>query len=322
MTERIVSKFGMRSTAAEVIEGIDLHGKTAIVTGATSGLGIETARTLAAAGAEIFIPARNHEKGEAIAADLRAATGNDEIHVSELDLSDFGSIRRFTGRFLESGKPVHILVNNAAIMACPLARTPEGFESQFATNHLGHFLLTGRLAPALIAGKARVVSLSSIGHRLSPVLFDDIHFETREYDKWRAYGQAKTANALFAVGLNIRLAPHGGSANAVHPGGIMTGLQQHLTTGEMTAMGWIDTEGKLNPLFKTIEQGAATSVWAAVGPELDGCGGLYLEDCNQAEPAVPEKPYSGVHAHASDPEAAARLWTESETMVGETFSFA
>ncbi len=320
MAERIVSKFGMRSTAAEVIEGIDLRGKTAIVTGATSGLGIETARALAGAGAEIFIPARNLEKGETIAADLRAATGNGEIHVSELDLSDFASIRRFTDRFLESGKPVHILINNAAIMACPLARTAEGFESQFATNHLGHFLLTGRLAAALIAGKARVVSLSSIGHRLSPVLFDDIHFKTREYDKWRAYGQAKTANALFAVGLNARLT--GGTANAVHPGGIMTGLQQHLTTEEMTAMGWIDTEGKLNPLFKTIEQGAATSVWAAVAPELEGHGGLYLEDCNQAEPAVPEKPYSGVHAHASDPEAAERLWVESETMVGETFSFA
>ncbi len=320
MAERIVSKFGMRSTAAEVIEGIDLHGKTAIVTGATSGLGIETARALVGAGAEVFIPARNPEKAAGVVAELREKTGGD-VQTMTLDLSDFASIRRFTDEFLALGKPVHILINNAAIMACPLARTPEGFESQFATNHLGHFLFTGRLAPALIAGKARVVSLSSIGHRLSPVHFDDIHFETRKYDKWQAYGQAKTANALFAVGLNARLAPHGGTANAVHPGGIMTGLQQHLTTEEMTAMGWIDTEGKLNPLFKTVEQGAATSVWAAVAPELEGHGGLYLEDCNQAEPAIPEKPYSGVHAHASDPEAAERLWVESETMVGETFSF-
>jgi NAD(P)-dependent dehydrogenase (short-subunit alcohol dehydrogenase family) len=322
MTERIVSKFGMRSTAAEVIDGIDLHGKTAIVTGATSGLGIETARALAGAGAEVFIPARNLEKGETVADGIRAAVAGANIHVLELDLSDFASIRRFTDEFLALGKPIHILINNAAIMACPLARTPEGFESQFATNHLGHFLFTGRLASALAGGSARVVSLSSIGHRLSPVHFEDIHFEKRPYDKWLAYGQAKTANSLFAVELNNRIAPHGGTANAVHPGGIMTGLQQHLTTEEMTAMGWIDSEGKLNALFKTVEQGAATSVWAAVAPELAGHGGLYLEDCNQAEPAAPEKPYSGVHAHAIDPDAAARLWVESEAMVGERFSFA
>lgn len=320
MAERIVSKFGMRSTAAEVLDGIDLHGKTAIVTGATSGLGVETARALAAAGAEVFIPARNPEKAAEVVAELREKTGSD-VRTMALNLSDFDSIRRFSDEFLAIGKPVHILINNAAIMACPLARTPQGYESQFATNHLGHFLFTGRLASALIAGKARVVSLSSIGHRLSPIHFDDIHFENRAYDKWLAYGQAKTANSLFAVELNRRLAPHGGTANAVHPGGIMTGLQQHLSNEEMTAMGWFDAEGKPNPLFKTIEQGAATSIWAAVGPELEGHGGLYLEDCNQAKPAVPEISYAGIRPHAIDPDAAAQLWTASETMVGETFSF-
>ncbi|HZS08305.1 MAG TPA: oxidoreductase [Blastocatellia bacterium] len=320
MAERVISKFGHDSTALEVVAGIDLRGKNAIVTGASSGIGVETARALAAAGADVTLPVRDLKKGEKVAGEIRATAGNDAVRVAELDLSDFASVRRFADGFIASGRPLHILVNNAAIMACPLARSPEGYEAQFATNHLGHFLLTGRLAPALKAGSpARVVVLTSIGHRLSPVHFDDIHFERRGYDKWVAYGQAKTANALFAVELNRRLSSAGVTANAVHPGGILTGLQQHLTQEEMTAMGWFDKDGKPHPVFKTVAGGASTSVWAATAPELEGKGGLYLEDCNEGEPAVPEKRTSGYHPHARDPEAAARLWKVSEEMVGEVF---
>ncbi|HEX4947745.1 MAG TPA: oxidoreductase, partial [Blastocatellia bacterium] len=312
--------FGARSTAMEVVAGIDLRGKTAIVTGASSGLGIETARALAAAGAEVILPVRNLEKGEAVATDIRTSTNNQAVSVLALDLADWASVRRCADEFLATGKPLHILINNAAIMACPLTRTAQGYEAQFATNHLGHFLFTGRLVPALQAGApSRVVCLSSLGHRLSPVVFDDIHFHEREYDKWKAYGQAKTANALFAVELNQRLHSSGVTANAVHPGGIMTGLQKHLTREEMIASGWMDEAGNLHPIFKNVEQGAATSVWGATAPELEGKGGLYLEDCNEGVPAVPEKRTSGYFPHALDPEAAARLWKVSEEMVGEKF---
>jgi NAD(P)-dependent dehydrogenase (short-subunit alcohol dehydrogenase family) len=305
----------------EVVAGIDLRGKTAIVTGASSGLGVETARALAVAGAEVILPVRNLEKGAAIAADICATTGNQAVSVVALDLADFASIRRCTAEFLATDRPLHLLINNAAIMACPLTRTAQGYEAQFATNHLGHFLFTCRLISALKAGApSRVVCLSSIGHRLSPVVFDDIHFERRDYDKWQAYGQAKTANALFAVELNRRLQASGITANAVHPGGIMTGLQKHLTREEMIASGWMDEAGKLHPIFKNIEQGAATAVWAATAPELAGRGGLYLEDCNEGIPAVPEKRTSGFYPHALDPEAAARLWQMSEAMVGEKFN--
>ena len=313
----IKSKFGFTSTAMEVIAGIDLHGKNAIVTGASSGLGIETARALAAAGATVTLPVRNLEKGEQVAADIRATTKNEAVRVALLDLASFDSVRQFTDTF---DQPLHILINNAALMACPLTRSPNGYEAQFATNHLGHFLLTGRLIPQLkAAAPARVVALSSVGHRLSPIHFDDIHFTQRKYDKWLAYGQAKTANALFALELNRRLSPFGITANAVHPGGIMTGLQQHLTQEEMTAMGWFDKDGHPHPIFKTIAGGASTSVWAATTPELEGKGGLYLEDCNEAEPATPEKRTGGYQPYIRDEAAAACLWQRSEEMVGETF---
>ncbi len=316
MTDRITSKFNNRSTAMEVIAGINLQGKSAIVTGASSGLGVETARALAAAGAEVILPVRNLEKGEGVAVDIRALTGNQSVSVAELDLADFASIRKFAAEFISSGKPLNILINNAAIMACPLTRTANGYEAQFATNHLGHFLLTTLLVPALEKGApARIVSLSSIGHRLSPIVFEDIHFQEREYDKWKAYGQAKTANSLFAIELNRRFSALGITANAVHPGGIMTGLQQHLTMEEMTASGWFDKDGNPHPVFKNIEQGAATSVWAATAPELEGKGGKYLEDCNEAEASTPENRMSGVMPHALDTEAAARLWEISDEMV-------
>jgi NAD(P)-dependent dehydrogenase (short-subunit alcohol dehydrogenase family) len=322
MAERVTSNFGWASTAMDVVEGVDLRGRNAIVTGAASGIGVETARALAAAGAAVTLAVRNVAKGEGVAADIRKTTPGTTVTVEALDLGELASVRAFAARLLASKAPLHILVNNAGVMACPLARTAEGHESQFATNHLGHFLLGAGLAPALKAGApSRVVSLSSTGHRLSPIHFDDVDFDSRPYDKWLAYGQSKTANALFALELERRGAASGVSANAVHPGGIMTGLQQHLTTEEMNALGWLDEDGKPRFGFKTPAQGAATSVWAAVAPELAGHGGRYLEDCNEAEPAQKGIPFAGVHPHARDPEAAARLWDVSERMVGATFAF-
>ena len=321
MGERVTSRFGHGSTAMEVVASIDLHGKNAIVTGAASGIGVETARALAAAGAAVTLAVRNREKGEAVARDVRATTRSDAVRVEDLDLGELGSVRRFADRVLATGAPIHILINNAGIMACPLGRTPEGFELQFGTNHLGHFLLACRLAPALKAGApCRVVALSSIGHRLSPVHFDDVHFERRPYDRWLAYGQSKTANALFAVELARRGTAAGITANAVHPGGIMTGLQQHLSREDMDALGWLDPDGKPRKGFKTPAQGAATSVWAATAPELEGRGGRYLEDCQEGEPVRPDVPFAGYHPHARDAESAKRLWTVSEQMIGETIA--
>jgi NAD(P)-dependent dehydrogenase (short-subunit alcohol dehydrogenase family) len=321
MPQRVTSRFGHGSTAMEVIAGIDLGDKNAIVTGGASGIGIETARALFAAGASVTLAVRDVAKGKAVADDIRSSSARGTVRVEALDLADLASVRRFADRFLATGSPLHILVNNAGIMACPLERTPEGFELQFATNHLGHFLLTNRLAPALEAGApCRVVELSSIGHRRSPVEFDDIHFERRPYDKWLAYGQSKTANALFAVELHRRAGARGITANAVHPGGIMTGLQQHMTREEMDAFGWLDADGKPRAGFKTPAQGASTAVWAATARELEGKGGRYLEDCNEAEPAKPDVP-SGVHPHALNPEAAMRLWTVSQEMLGESAGF-
>jgi NAD(P)-dependent dehydrogenase (short-subunit alcohol dehydrogenase family) len=201
-------------------------------------------------------------------------------------------------------------------MAAPLAYTDAGLESQFGTNHIGHFLLTIGLLPALKAvGKARVVSLSSLGHRRSEVHFDDINFRHRAYDPWLAYGQSKTANILFAVGMTRRFASNGISTNAVHPGGIMTGLQKYVPREEQLKMGWIDDAGTSNPRMKTIEQGAATSVWAAVAPELDNVSGQYLEDCTIAKPWSDNRPMSGVKSYALDPANAERLWSVSEQIV-------
>jgi NAD(P)-dependent dehydrogenase (short-subunit alcohol dehydrogenase family) len=314
--ERITSPFGYRSTALDVVAGLRLEDRFAIVTGATGGIGLETARALAAAGADVTVPARDSARAQAAVGEIRASTGNQHVHAAALDLASLASVRRFADAFLERRKPLHILINNAGVMACPLARTAEGFETQIGTNHFGHFALVSALHPALDRGApSRVVSLSSTGHRRSDIHFDDINYATRPYDKWEAYGQSKTANALFAVGLTRRWGGRGVHANAVHPGGIMTGLQKHLTREEMLAMGWFDGDGRVHALFKTPEQGASTSVWAAVGAELDGVGGLYLEDCQQAEPWTAEKPYAGYLPHALAPTSADRLWDLSEELV-------
>lgn len=328
---KIGSGFGRDSTAAEVIAGVDLTGKTAIVTGGYSGLGLETVRALASAGAAVVVPARRpeHARDVLAAAGLTQATeGGDvsvaELEVAELDLADQASVKEFAAGFLAGAAPgtsrsLDILINNAAIMASPERRVGPGWESQFATNHLGHFALTNLLWPALAAARgARVVSLSSTGHKLSGIRFDDINFDSG-YDKWRAYGQAKTANALFAVQLDALGRDFGVRAFAVHPGGIMTELQRHLPREEMIAAGWMDAHGKLDPRFKTPAQGAATSVWAATAPALEGMGGVYCEDCDIAEATVPGSPEArirGVDAHAVDREAAARLWQMSAELTG------
>ncbi|WP_395645673.1 oxidoreductase [Terricaulis sp.] len=317
MTEQapINSGYGMRTEAREALGGRKLNGKVAIVTGGYSGLGLETTRALAEAGATVVVPARTPDKAQA------ALAGIAGVEQAALDLADPASIDAFANGFLASGRKLDILINNAAIMASPLMRDARGYEAQFATNHLGHFQLTARLWPALKAGgRARVVSLSSIGHRISPPDLDDPNFQKSEYHKWVAYGRAKSANALFAVGLDKRGIPHGVRAFAVHPGGIMTDLQRYMPEEEKRAMGWINENGEVDKRFKTPSQGAATSVWCATNAQMDGQGGVYCEDCDIAV-AVPadDKGFSGVRPWAIDRALAERLWMLSEQMTGVRF---
>jgi NAD(P)-dependent dehydrogenase (short-subunit alcohol dehydrogenase family) len=310
---RITTPFGATSTAAEVSAGIDLQGKRAIVTGSSSGIGIETARELARTGAAVTLAVRNTEAGLRTAADIITSTGNEAVDVSELDLAS----RESVGAFVEDWEgPLDILVNNAGIMALPeLDLSTGGWELQFATNHIGHFALTLGLHGALAAaGAARIVSLSSRGHLRSPVVFEDINFSSRPYDPWLAYGQSKTANILLAVEATRRWAADGITANAVHPGAIAeTNLSRHMDAKTLEAL---RASGQFT--FKSIEQGAATSVLLATSPQLEGIGGRYFEDCNEAEPVNPdvETPGSGVAAYALDPENAQRLWELSLEVVG------
>ena len=308
---KIESGFGARSTAQEVLEGIDLTGKVAIVTGGYSGLGLETTRALAGAGAHVVVPARRRTTAE------EALAGMDRVEVDELDLADLASVRAFAERFLASGRTAEIVINNAGIMACPETRVGPGWEAQFATNHLGHFTLVNLLWQAIAREGTRVVSVSSAGHRRSPMRWDDVMFE-RGYDKWEAYGQAKTANVLFAVHLDALGRDSGVRAFAVHPGGIRTPLQRHLTTEEMVAAGWIDEQGNLIATgFKTPEQGAATQVWAATSPQLEEMGGVYCEDCDIAEPVPSDDTTAGgVREYAINRDEAARLWALSAELTG------
>ncbi len=308
--EQIGSGFGARTTAREVLAGTDLTGRLALVTGGYSGLGLETTRALAGAGAQVVVPARRP------AAAREALAGIEGVEVDELDLGDLASVAAFAERFLASGRALDVVIGSAGIMACPETRVGPGWEAQFATNHLGHFSLVNGLWPALRPG-ARVVSVSSRGHHRSPVRWDDVQFE-RGYDKWAAYGQAKTANALFAVHLDALGRDAGVRAFSLHPGGILTPLQRHLPLEEQVALGWVDSRGVERPEmgFKTPEQGAATQVWAATSPQLAGLGGLYLEDCDVAPLAAPGDTTRGVRDYAVDPEQAARLWTLSAELTG------
>ncbi|MFD7895140.1 SDR family NAD(P)-dependent oxidoreductase [Streptomyces sp. NPDC059743] len=313
MTEptRITTPFDARSTAAEVVAGIDLTGRRAIVTGAASGIGVETARALAGAGAEVTLAVRDTAAGDEVAEDIRATTGNKKVQVAPLDLGDQGSVEAFIAAW---DGPLHVLVNNAGVMTPPETRTPEGWELQFATNHLGHFALTTGLHSALVAaGRARVVALSSVGHVGSPLDFDDIDFVTRPYDPGTAYAQSKTANALFAVEANRRWAGDGITVNAVHPGAILSNLTRHMDQEQLAGAIASGTY-----VFKTPEQGAATSVLVATSPQLEGVGGRYFEDCGEARRHVPGGPREGVADHALDADAAVRLWQVSLDRIAES----
>ena len=312
--------FDKDSTSNDVIQGADLTGKTVLITGASGGLGAETARALASIGANVTLAARDIPKAEAVAASIRDSGVAGNIQITALELTSLDSVRDCAKRFLAENEVLDILINNAGLMGCELTRTPAGLELQLATNHIGHFLLTCLLVPALrSAAPARIVNLSSAGHRLGDVDFDDPHFETRDYDKWEAYGQSKTANILFTRELDRRLGAQGVRAIAVHPGMIMTELGRHLTPEDVQdLMSRGDPEGG-RPTFKSIEQGAATSCWVASTRELEGQGGLYCEDCHVAEEKVDGASISGVSPHAMNPESALRLWALSEAWVGESF---
>jgi NAD(P)-dependent dehydrogenase (short-subunit alcohol dehydrogenase family) len=299
-----MTPFGFGSTATEVSAGIDLTGRHAVVTGATSGIGVETARALAATGASVTLAVRDVAAGASVAARIVASTDNSRVDVRRLDLRDRPSIDEFVRGWTV---PLHVLVNNAGVMAPPVTHTPEGWETQFAINHLGHFALTLGLRHALAAdGAARVVSVSSSSHQIGAIDLDDIHFHRRPYHPIVAYGQSKTANVLFAVEASRRWREHGITVNALMPGAIPTNLQKYV--GEMKTP---------LELRKTVEQGAATSVLLATSPFLEGVGGRYFADCNEAVVlAEGERDITKVAPHALDPALAGRLWEVSLAMLG------
>ncbi|CDR11832.1 SDR family NAD(P)-dependent oxidoreductase [Streptomyces iranensis] len=308
----IGSGFGVRSTTSDVLAGIDLSGKLALVTGGYSGLGLETTRALAGAGARVVVPARRRSTA------VEALGGIGGVEVAGMDLADLDSVRAFTEEFLASSRDIDILVNNAGIMAAPETRVGPGWEAQFAINHLGHYALVNRLWPAIArGGGARVVSVSSNGHQLSDIHWDDPHFERHAYDKWQAYGQAKTANALFALHLDALGRNAGVRAFSVHPGTIATQLGRHMSPEELAELSETIEASPTNAGWKAPEEGAATQVWAATSPRLAGMGGVYCEDCDIAEPASEGTELgSGVSVWATDPERAARLWTLSAELTG------
>jgi NAD(P)-dependent dehydrogenase (short-subunit alcohol dehydrogenase family) len=314
----IGSGFHGKSTAAEVISGIDLSGKNAVVTGGYSGIGLETVRALASAGARVTVPARRLDTAEAALADVAG-----DIEIAAMDLADLASIEKFTREYDETGRGLDILINNAGIMACPLARVGPGWESQFGINHLGHMAMSLALAPAMQrTDGARLVALSSTGHIRSGINWDDPNYTERAYDKWEAYGQAKTADALFALGVDRRGRDVGIRAFSVHPGGIFTPLQRHLPEEEMVALGWKAPDGTIPPMvqamFKTPEQGASTTVWCATSPQLADRGGVYCEDCDIAQLATDESQrWEHVRTWACDDEGAERLWSLSEKMLAD-----
>jgi len=313
MTQLITTGFGAESTAAEVVAGVDLAGRRAIVTGGSSGIGVETARALASAGAEVTLAVRNIDAGQQTARDIVTTTGNPNIGVARLDIADQVSVSAFLAGWTG---PLHILVNNAGVMAIPeLRRTPEGWELHFATNHLGHFALAVGLHRALAAADgARIVAVSSVGHIGGDIDFDDIQFNRRPYEKWTAYGQSKTANILFAVEAARRWAADGISANALNPGRIpSTGLLRYM--GDAATQSAAATANSNGVSYKNTEQGAATSTLLAASPLLEGISGRYFEDCNEAGPHEAGI-RRGVAAYAVDPDNATRLWQVSSDMIG------
>ena len=315
------SPFHRKSTGQEVLSEIDLDGKVAIVTGGYSGIGLETTKALAAEGVRVIVPVRSMQK----AADNLAKVEG-KLEMAQMDLSNLESVHAFADKMNSELTKLDLLINNAGIMACPETRVGPGWEAQFGVNHLGHFALTTALLPLLKnTPGARVVCLTSTAHKMSDVRWDDIHFTSGDYDKWQAYGQSKTANALFANALARRLKPTGGLAFAVHPGGIFTPLQRHLPKEEMVMLGWINEDGSPSELakqgFKTPEEGCSTTLWAATSPLLENVAGVYCEDCNIAAMTNPVggpmARYFGVDPHACDDDAAERLWKVSEELLGK-----
>ncbi|GAB2833199.1 SDR family NAD(P)-dependent oxidoreductase [Lentzea nigeriaca] len=303
----ITTGYGFETTALDVVRDVDLSGRRAVVTGGASGIGVETVRALATAGAEVTIAARDIDAAQRVATSLTIATGNKKISVARLDLASQASVKAFARNW---DGPLHLLINNAGVMATPLTRTPEGWELQFATNHFGHFALTTGLFNSLRAEGARVVNVSSSAHLMGDVVFDDLHYEHRDYDRWQAYGQSKTANILFGVEAGKRWASERITMNALMPGSIATNLQRHLTQEELQER--IRQSGAATKRrVKTPEQGAATTLVVATSPLLEGLSGKYFEDCNEALPNTGGV-ISGVAPYAQDPESAAQLWKVSE----------
>lgn len=308
--------FSSKPESSEVIAGLDLSGKVALVTGGYSGIGIETVRALTAAGANVFVPSRDVDRA------VKALEGIIPAEqIGFMDLADLPSVTRFGEAFADHHGKIDLAILNAGVMACPLGRTQQGLEWQLGVNHVGHFALLQTLLPPLRRAKsARLITLSSIAHRMSPVRFDDMNYQHRDYDKWQAYGQAKSAQSLMAVELDRREKDNGIRAFSVHPGGIFTPLQRHLGNEEMAEFGWTDADG--NPsavaekLFKTTTQGCATSLWAATATSLDSMGGVYCEDCNISE-VVPDdsNAFTGVRQWAIDSEIAERTWGETEALI-------
>lgn len=314
------SGFDRCTTAVQAVAGTDLHGRHYVVTGGHAGLGLEVTRALTGAGATVWVGARDPERA------ARAVAGLPRVQVAALELTDAASVDGFASHVLAGDVPLHGLINNAAIMAVPLLqRDARGHELQLSTNHIGHFRLAARLWPALVAARgARVVALSSGGHRFAGVDLEDPDYRGRPYDKWQAYGQSKSAASLFALELDRRGAPHGVRAFSVHPGAIETGLGVHLTRQDLVEIGALTPDGELTPrfaaLYKTVEQGASTTVWCATSARLDGLGGLYCEDCDVA-PLIPPTSDSlhGVLPHAVDPATARAWWTVSESLADLAF---
>ena len=309
----IGSGFGAKSEPTEVLEGIDLNGKVALVTGGYSGIGLETTRALSDCGARVIVPARRRD----IAIDELEGIINKE-DILNLDLANPNSVYKFVEEFVDNGITLDILINNAAVMACPQMLTDNGWDLQFAVNHIGHFILTKGLLPSLLqSNESRVVTLSSTGHKLSSIRWDDIHFEN-DYDKWQSYGQSKTAASLLAIELDSRMKNEGIRALSVHPGGIFTPLQRHLQKEEMIALGWLNEDGELSEMaaagFKSATQGASTTLWCATNPMLSDIGGVYCENCDVAarEDDGPNARYVGVADWAIDTEEANKLWEETE----------